>query len=77
MKNVKRVFVLLLLAIVVLSLVACNNEGKTFQFKYWNDCEALNTLTTYVTAVTDEKSADYIPEKDRIAVFDMDGTLVC
>ena len=77
MKNVKRVFVLLLLAIVVLSLVACNNEGKTFQFKYWNDCEALNTLTTYVTAVSDEKSADYIPEKDRIAVFDMDGTLVC
>ena len=57
MKNVKRVFVLLLLAIIVLSLVACNNREKSFQFEYWNDCEALTTLTSYVTAVTDEKSA--------------------
>jgi phosphoserine phosphatase len=34
-------------------------------------------LIDFVTAVTDETSTDFIPVKDRIAVFDMDGTLVC
>ena len=34
-------------------------------------------LIDYVTAVTDENSKDFIPVEDRIAVFDMDGTLAC
>ena len=44
----------------------------------WNpDAAALNTLNEYLAAVTDEASPDYIPVKDRIAVFDLDGTLMC
>ena len=44
----------------------------------WNaDAPARNTLIEYVAAVTDPDSPDYIPEKDRIAVFDLDGTLMC
>ena len=34
-------------------------------------------LIDYVTSVTDESSADFIPVENRIAVFDMDGTLAC
>lgn len=34
-------------------------------------------LIDFVTAVTDETSMDFIPVEDRIAVFDMDGTLAC
>ena len=34
-------------------------------------------LIDYVTDVTDESSPDFIPVEDRIAVFDMDGTLAC
>lgn len=34
-------------------------------------------LIDFVTEVTDETSADFIPVEDRIAVFDMDGTLAC
>ena len=34
-------------------------------------------LTAYVQAVTDRGSPDYIPPADRIAVFDLDGTLFC
>ena len=34
-------------------------------------------LIEYVSAVTDRNSADFIPIKDRIAVFDHDGTLFC
>ena len=45
-------------------------------FADWNpDAPALHTLIDYVEAVTDEASPDYIPVEDRIAVFDMDGTL--
>ncbi len=33
------------------------------------------TIVDYVAAVTDQKSADFIPERDRIVVFDNDGTL--
>ena len=47
------------------------------QFEQWNaDAPALNALIEYVEAVTDASSPDYIPEEDRIAVFDMDGTLM-
>ena len=31
----------------------------------------------YVEAVKNRKGPDYIPKKDRIAVFDLDGTLFC
>ncbi len=42
------------------------------------DSAAAKSLREYVTQVTDPKNeADFIPEKDRIAVFDMDGTLTC
>ena len=44
----------------------------------WNEGSgAKQALIDYVTAVTTEGGKDYIPEKDRIAVFDMDGTLTC
>ena len=46
-------------------------------FEFWNeDAPALNTLIDYVEDVTDEESPNFIPEMDRIAVFDMDGTLM-
>ena len=41
------------------------------------DSAARDALIAYVNAVTEEGGPDYIPVKDRIAVFDMDGTLVC
>ena len=47
------------------------------RFAEWNgDAPALGVLVDYVEAVTDEDSEDFIPEEDRIAVFDMDGTLM-
>ena len=46
-------------------------------FEFWNeDAPALNTLIDYVEDVTDDESPNFIPEMDRIAVFDMDGTLM-
>jgi|GEM_PF-308796 len=39
--------------------------------------KAADTLIAYIGAITDPGSADYIPVEDRIAVFDLDGTLFC
>ena len=45
-------------------------------FAEWNKgAPALEALIAYVEDVTDESSPNYIPPVDRIAVFDMDGTL--
>ena len=41
------------------------------------DAAAKKALTDYMAAVTDENGADFIPVKNRIAVFDLDGTLFC
>ncbi|MBQ5995555.1 MAG: haloacid dehalogenase-like hydrolase [Clostridia bacterium] len=44
----------------------------------WTDgAEAKKELSSYIEAVTKEGSKDFIPEEDRIAVFDLDGTLAC
>jgi len=47
--------------------------------QYWTSgSAAAKSLTDYVTKVTNESdTANFIPKKDRIAVFDMDGTLTC
>ena len=46
---------------------------------YWTaDSAPAQSLRDYVTKVTNPDDKDnFIPEKDRIAVFDMDGTLTC
>ena len=44
----------------------------------WNEGSgAKKSLIDYVSAVTQEGGEAYIPVEDRIAVFDMDGTLAC
>ncbi len=58
---------------------AADDEEYEYEevFSEWNeDAPALDALIEYVEAVTDEESPDYIPPVDRVAVFDMDGTLM-
>lgn len=66
--------------LAVLMILMCvfvgTSQASENSFEFWNgSAPALDVLRDYVEAVTDETSPDYIPEKDRIAVFDMDGTL--
>lgn len=45
-------------------------------FPDWDpDAKSLQFLIEYVEDVTNESSINYIPVEDRLAVFDMDGTL--
>ena len=44
----------------------------------WTDgAPAKEELVSFMKAVTDENSDDFIPVENRIAVFDLDGTLFC
>lgn len=41
----------------------------------WNDGTSRTAITTFVKAVTDESSPDFVKPSERIAVFDNDGCL--
>ena len=79
MNNRKRGLAILLAVLLALTAIggAALAETEETPFSLWNpDATALKALTDYVAAVTDEASPDYIPPEDRIATFDMDGTLM-
>ena len=77
----RKLTAVLLTVLLVLTSVAAPAFARTATAEpvsAWNpDAPALNALAEYLKAVTDEQSPDYIPVKDRIAVFDLDGTLMC
>lgn len=51
---------------------------KAADFKFWNkNSVAKQKLIDYVSDVTNKKSKNFIPVEDRIAVFDVDGTVAC
>ncbi len=52
-------------------------SGEAMLSLWTEDAAAKDELIRYVEAVTREGGADYIPPVDRIAVFDLDGTLYC
>jgi phosphoglycolate phosphatase-like HAD superfamily hydrolase len=41
----------------------------------WRETTAKQSILEFVVAVTDPDSPDFVPERDRVAVFDNDGTL--
>lgn len=79
MKRTLRLVALILALLIALPCLAVA-EGEDLYEEYfpnWNpEAPALKVLIDYVEAVTDESSPDYIPPADRIATFDMDGTLI-
>ena len=53
-------------------------QNKWKPLSLWQeDAASLKELVSYVKRVTDERSKDYIPPRDRIVVSDLDGTLFC
>ena len=71
----RKAVALILFVVLLLTLTACG--GKLVEtIPYWNsDSPAMASIISFVNTVTDEKSASFVPEEERIAVFDMDGTL--
>ena len=63
---------------MILFCIITGCAQKEYDFTNWVDnSKSLSALKDYVKTVTDEKSKNFIPQVDRIAVFDLDGTLYC
>jgi len=61
----------------IISIEEKKNEKKGTLPKWDPSSPAMESLVEFVSASVDENSDGFIPVKDRIAVFDMDGTLTC
>ena len=82
----KRNLSIFLVLVLVVSLFAtgCSSadtapaQSPDEMLSLWTaDAASKTALVDYMTAITAEGSADFIPVEDRIAVFDLDGTLFC
>ena len=65
----------ILLIIFILSLFTISYSKSSDPLPSWNDTAVKKNIISYIENITNTKSPDYIPEQDRIAVFDNDGTL--
>ena len=69
------------LLIILLAASACqrpdqvNTLPNEDPLSLWNETEVKNAILDFVAKVTDANSSAFVKEKDRIAVFDNDGTL--
>ena len=69
---------LLILFCGIQAPVALAEKEPALLGEYWTeDSQAKESLNAYLLTVTDEDSLDYIPVADRIAAFNLDGTLMC
>lgn len=75
MKQFEKSLFIVVFSAGIFLLAGCAKNSRSY-FTLWNDCDSLKTLIQYVEDVTDEKSENFIPKKDRIATFDMDGTFL-
>lgn len=58
-------------------IAAISVKANGSNFQYWNeDAASFQALKDYVKDITSRKSKNYIPPEERVAVFDMDGTLL-
>ncbi len=70
---------ILVMTFVSAGITGCGMNASKPLSEYWSaDSASAESLRNYVTKVTNKKDAEnFIPVEDRIAVFDMDGTLTC
>ena len=65
----------LLFTLLLSSCSANKFRVDTDPLPSWNEGTSKQNILSFVAAVTDKSSADYVPPAKRIATFDNDGTL--
>jgi phosphoglycolate phosphatase-like HAD superfamily hydrolase len=70
---------LLVFALTLSLFVAASDHAlaQTDPLPSWNDGAVKKSITDFVARVTTQGSPDFVPEPERIATFDNDGTLWC
>ena len=68
-------------SMLILAAMACSRSAPEIKnaeedpLPSWNQGSTKEAILAFVKEVTDEQSPDFVPVKDRIAVFDNDGNL--
>ncbi|MGO8504307.1 HAD family hydrolase [Rhizobium leguminosarum] len=62
-------------AVALCLFTAASAVAQTDALPSWNDTASKQAIVSFVEKVTKAGSADFVPEPERIAVFDNDGTL--
>ena len=65
-----------IVAVTASALTGCLSSPKQSSLASWNEGAPKAAIVSFVRSVTDESSPDYLPPAERIATFDMDGTLL-
>lgn len=63
------------LGLAVLGLLTVSAQGQTDPLPSWNDAAAKRVIVAFVTDTTTAGHPSFVPESERIATFDQDGTL--
>jgi phosphoglycolate phosphatase-like HAD superfamily hydrolase len=61
--------------IALLLIVSARANAQTDPLPSWNDGAAKKAIVEFVTTTTTAGSANFVPQPERIATFDQDGTL--
>lgn len=71
-----KIFIYVLVCIVMnITSAICYADVMLQPLSSWNDGVAKTKIINFVHMVTEKNSPDFVPVRDRIAVFDNDGTL--
>ncbi|WP_395684857.1 HAD family hydrolase [Aestuariivirga sp.] len=73
-RDVRRQVMLAVIGLLIL-LASPAAFAQTAHLPSWNDGPARRAIIAFVSAVTSPSNPDFVPEAERIATFDMDGTL--
>jgi hypothetical protein len=68
-------FLYSLFAVVVGLSFGAGALAQTDPLASWNDGAAKQAILAFVHETTDQSSKSFVPEAERIATFDQDGTL--
>lgn len=66
---------IILLTILLLISTSSHGENESI-LQSWNNTVNKNNIITFVSNTIDPSKASFVPEHERIAVFDMDGTIL-
>lgn len=69
--------VVVAVAILQATVLAAADLPTTDPLPSWQDGEVKTAIVAFVAAVTDTSSPDFVPQPERVAVFDNDGTSWC
>ena len=75
-KSVSSLMVCMMLCSIITGCAKTSENEEIFT-TWVDDSKPIAALKEYVEDVTNKKSPNYIPVEDRIAAFDLDGTLYC